>query len=511
LGKVKEEHTNMTNIHFDAYDWLGQVAQEFQDKHDVYTIVRLQYKRSGRVIYKNTRLDGVSESEMEGVGVQLFTRDGESVLGSSNEVTREEILSLLDRSLKVLNSSRGQVEGHNTEIWSTPFLSERRIVETPYSLDIVGFGAIKERLLRHHEVMLSVDDTHLGDLSQTSLINIIEEEWRIFRGDGSSVHWNVPRSLLYDTFTVRRGGGVSATRCNSHERDLRVLMDDDLLQSFEHQARRYRRMAFDLRGAPRITGGHYKIVIDPALAKGLAHEAFGHAAESDAIRFHSILGQDEKFRSGIKVCRDNISIVDSSVEGDWAYAPFSSNGLARKAVRIIDRGVLRASLGDVYSAQEIGCEVTGASRLESYGDVPLPRMSNIRLEIADPLPWPDVSDRDPVKLHDYLRDRGLIKADEEILYLSGYRGGQVNPKLGDYVFNCQAIYKFHNGETRLHQPGLFSGKVLETLESIKIGIGPSLIHHSGTCGKAGQGVPSSGGGPLFTIIDKHPAIHIGGK
>lgn len=501
----------MTNIHFDGMDWLGPCAQVFQEKNDVYTIIRLQYKRNGRVIYKNSRLDTVSESEMEGVGVQLFTRDGESVIGSSNEVTEDEVRALLDRSLKVLRSSGGQIEGKNKEIWSVPKFNERRIVETPFSLDEVGFDTIKEKLLEHHKVMATVDESYEGDLSLTSFVACIEEEWRIVRGDGSSVHWNVPRCMLFDSFTVRRGGGASATRANYHERDLRVLLDPKHLEEYRASAYRFRRMAYDLRGAPRIKGGQYKIVIDPALAKGLAHEAFGHAAESDAIRFHSILGENEKFRVGLPVCDEKISIVDSSVEGDWAYAPFSSNGLPRESVSIIDKGILKASLADVYSAREIGCDITGASRLESYGDVPIPRMSNIRLEISDPLPWDNPNDRAPEKLHRYLKDRELINSDEEVLYLSGYRGGQVNPKLGDYVFNCQAIYKFHGGETTLHQPGLFSGKVLETLESIKLGIGPNSIHHSGTCGKAGQGVPSSGGGPLFTIIDKHPAIHIGGK
>jgi TldD protein len=507
--KVKTEQ--MTNIHFDEFAWLGALAKEFQGQHDVYTIIRLQYMRSGRVVYKNSRLDAVSETEMEGVGVQLFTRDGESVLGSSNEVTKAEISALLERSLAVLRSAAGKVEGHNQEIWSIPQFNERKIVETPYSLNKLGFESLKAKLLSHHEEMAKVDESCEGELSLTSMVALVEEEWRIVRGDGSCVHWNVPRCMLYDGFTVRKGDGVSATRYNVHERDLRVLFDEDIRQGYIKQAHRYRRMAFDLRGAPRINGGHYKIVIDPALAKGLAHEAFGHAAESDAVRFHSILGAKEKFRAGLRVCDESISIVDSSVEGDWAYAPFSSNGLPRTSVSIIDKGILKSSLADVYSAREIGCEMTGASRLESYGDVPIPRMSNIRLEIENPLPWENPEDRRPERLHAFLLDQKLMAADEDVLYLSGYRGGQVNPKLGDYVFNCHAIFRFYKGETTLHQPGLFSGKVLETLESIKVGIGPNSVHHLGTCGKAGQGVPSSGGGPLFTLIEKHEAIHIGGK
>lgn len=500
------------SLRFVDHDWLLEFIRDFQERTGVFTIARLQYMKTGRVTYKNGRLDNVSESDSEGIGIQLFSAEGESVLGSSNQVTPEEIAALTGQCLTVLRSSGGYVEGKNIEIWRAPKLVEQTIVDTPMSLDRLGLGALREQLLEHHNSMRSLENGDIPDeLSVTTTAVSINEEWRILRGDGGDVHWNVPRFALIDGFTVRRDGKACSTRTNVHERDMRPLFDDEARTVYQKNALRFRQLALDLQGAEPIPGGNYKIVIDAILAKGLAHEAFGHAAESDAVRFHSILGEGEKYRTGLKICKDTISIVDSSVEGDWAYAPYSSNGLRRQAVEIVKDGILAKSLADVYSANEIGVEVTGASRLESYGHTPIPRMSNIRLEIADALPWDDPTDMDPEKLHKFLLDQGLMKDEDEVLFLTGYRGGQVNPKMGDYVFNCQAIYRFHKGQTSLHQPALFSGKILETLESITAGIGPMLIHHMGTCGKAGQGVPSSGGGPVFTVIEKHPAIHIGGK
>lgn len=496
--------------HLDAAPWAADLARAFQEEHGVYTILRLQYKRPTVIAFKNGRLDSVQESESEGAGVQLFNREGESVIGSTNDVTEPEVAALLRRSLAVLRSSKGRLKGRNTEIWSAPKLERRRILSPERRFDAIGLTACREALREHHERMRQAPEG-AEDLSVASTILNIEEEWRILRGDGSALHWNVPRFALIDSFTVRRDGRASQTRTNIHGGDLSPLFDDATRERFEDEARRYRDLAFALQGAPRVSGGSYKIVIDAILAKGLAHEAFGHAAESDAIRFQSILGEDERFRTGLKVCKESISIIDESIEGDWAYAPYSANGLERAPVAIVKNGVLQASLADVYTAESIGVAPTGAARLESYGDTPIPRMSNIRLDIADALPWEDPRDSDPEKLHRYLLDKGLMEAEEEVLFLTGYTGGQVNPKLGDYVFNCQAIYRFKDGNTTLHQPGLFSGKVLETLESITAGIGPLRIHHLGTCGKAGQGVPSSGGGPLFTVIDKHPHINIGGR
>jgi TldD protein len=139
-------------------------------------------------------------------------------------------------------------------------------------------------------------------------------------------------------------------------------------------------------------------------------------------------------------------------------------------------------------------------------------MSNIRIEIDGVVPWPkDASDTTPEELHRLLLDRGLMSSGEEVLYLSGYRGGQVNPKVGEYVFNCQAIYRMKDGATTLHEPAIFSGKVLSTLGAIRAGIGDPVIDRLGTCGKQGQSVPSSGGGPAFTLIEPCQDAVIGGR
>ena len=37
-----------------------------------------------------------------------------------------------------------------------------------------------------------------------------------------------------------------------------------------------------------------------------------------------------------------------------------------------------------------------------------------------------------------------------------------------------------------------------------------MIDAMGTCGKAGQAVPSSGGGNMFLVIDRNDEIMIGG-
>src|SRR5207247_4113100 len=80
--------------------------------------------------------------------------------------------------------------------------------------------------------------------------------------------------------------------------------------------------ALGLRGAGRYPAGTYPLLIDYALAKGLAHEAFGHAAEADSFR-SSVLAREGRIRSGERVGREIVSVIDEPVPGDHADHPMA--------------------------------------------------------------------------------------------------------------------------------------------------------------------------------------------
>ena len=273
-----------------------------------------------------------------------------------------------------------------------------------------------------------------------------------------------------------------------------MLLSELFQERLELRVKKSAGLAQQLVNAPQIKGGNYKLVIDYALAKGLAHEAFGHASETDGMET-SILGKAGKMRLGENMAASMVTITDGPVLGDYAYQPFSANGMPRQTIDILKDGVLQAGLGDLFSAGKAGVPISGAERIESYRNLPLPRMTNIRITVKDPVPFETRFELvTPQELRETLIQSGLLKEGEPALYLAGYKGGQVNPKEGDFVFNCVAIYDLSQPDLPLYQPAIFSGKVLAALHSILGGLGPLHLDAMGHCGKGGQSVPSSARG-----------------
>jgi TldD protein len=168
-------------------------------------------------------------------------------------------------------------------------------------------------------------------------------------------------------------------------------------------------------------------------------------------------------------------------------------------------------LGDLFSAGKAGVPISGAERIESYRNLPLPRMTNIRITVKEPASLDTRFELvTPEELREALLKNGFLKEGEPALYLAGYKGGQVNPKDGDFVFNCVAIYDLSDPKLTLYQPAIFSGKVLAALHSILGGLGPVHLDAMGHCGKGGQSVPSSGGAHSFVVIDRNDNVTIGG-
>ena len=278
------------------------------------------------------------------------------------------------------------------------------------------------------------------------------DAWRIRRSDGTDVLFAMPRCALSLRATSSGDGerhGVSAP-CFAPGR---ICSMTPLPSGFLASRGEAARLARVLPDAPTHPAGSFPLVIDYALAKGLAHEAFGHASEADGFR-SSILAREGRFRCGDRVGAENVSIIDEPVADDHAWQPFSANGLRRLRATLVDRGRLADGLSDPWSAGPGGVKLTGAARAESFRSAPQPRMTNIRIEVADPLAAPgEFEDYGPEQVRDLLAGAGVFERHSSLAFLSGYTGGQVNTATGDFAFHCKAIYRLSADDVTLYQAG----------------------------------------------------------
>ncbi|MDE7223282.1 MAG: TldD/PmbA family protein, partial [Acetatifactor sp.] len=128
------------------------------------------------------------------------------------------------------------------------------------------------------------------------------------------------------------------------------------------------------RNAVDIQPGDYICVMAPAATALFTHESFGHKSESDYMLSDRTL--QEEWVLGKKVGNEKVSICDNGNMGHNGYTPYDDEGNEARETWLIREGVLTGRLHDSKSASVLGEEVTGNSRADSYGAVPLVRMTN---------------------------------------------------------------------------------------------------------------------------------------
>jgi TldD protein len=493
-------------MRIDHYDSVANVCKEIGKTTDLYFIARIQNRKDLTIRVNNGKLEEVNTGTLAGMGIQVFNPRGYMGFAASDQLSEDIAAELFHKAAFLAGQSEAFGGEPNQEVLKLKPLQQRIELQSEFPYGSLSLEEIEERVTGLNSEIAVIDPR----LSVQSLLRLTDEEWRVIRADGTDVSFNTPRAFIYHIITAKSGSETATTIANLPGRDLEIIISETYLNRLRWRAQNAAALALKLLAAKNFPGGNYKLVIDYPLAKGLAHEAFGHAVETDGLE-RSILGENGRLKTGILVANPKLSIIDQPVEGDYAYQPISAMGTKREKVTIVDHGRLMGGLADIFSAAGAGVPATGAERVENFFHLPIARMSNIRIEVDNPVELDrEFESATPSDVYRILQQHNLMKSGETVLLLTGYQGGQVNPAFGDFVFHCSGIYILGE-EPVLYKPAIFSGKILSVLNSISGAIGPLQIDAMGTCGKMGQSVPSSGGAHYFLIIEKNSEIMVGGE
>lgn len=489
----------------DALDALASELTGAARARGAFLVWRAQASRAARVLVRAGRVEEAVVSASSGQGLHAIFENGRSAFGSRDDLQDEPARTLLDRTLAAAGAAAALGVPEASFEPAAPVVA-RDVPDGLGAFDRIDLPRATERLI---ELERAIEAACPG-VTVTLAYQAVADGWRIARSDGADVRFAVPRCTM--RASISSSGDARHTVGAALASPAPAMFDDPRsVDAFLKRAHEAARLAKALPSAPPHPAGSFPLVIDYALAKGLAHEAFGHASEADGFR-SSVLARDGRFRSGEIVGPSHVSIVDEPVRGDFAWQPFSATGSPRLRATIVDHGRLDDALTDPWSARAAGTRLTSADRAESFRSAPLPRMTNIRIELDQPLPAPgEFEDYTPERVRDLLSDAGVLRRYPRVAFLSGYSGGQVNPPTGDFVFNCKAIYALTDGGVTLHKPAIFSGSMFGALQAIREGFGPLKLDAIGSCGKWGQNVPSSGGSHYFLVLDPTDGVRLGGR
>lgn len=225
--------------------------------------------------------------------------------------------------------------------------------------------------------------------------------------------------------------------------------------------------------------GKMPVVLSGEAGGTMIHEACGHALEGDIVYKDYSLFKD---KIGEEVASSAINLIDdATIKDAFGSYKYDDEGTPSQRTTLIENGILKAYLSDVFCNKMWGLPLTGNGRRESYMRPPTARMSNTFL-----LPGSE----EPEK---------IISRVQYGLFAKKMGGGETNPTSGDFVFHVDEGYLIEDGEVTVPVKGaILVGNSAQVLKNT-LAVGNDLGFDVGLCGKNGQYVPVTDGQPTILI------------
>ncbi len=176
-------------------------------------------------------------------------------------------------------------------------------------------------------------------------------------------------------------------------------------------------------GSRKAETSSVPIVFDPEAGRAIVGMVFSVANGSSFYRKSSYLIG----REGGPIASELVTITDDPlIPRAPGSRPFDGDGLPTRRNTLVDRGVLRSVLCDVYSARELGRRATGSAG-RGTGSSPGPTTSNLVMQPGD------------------VSREQLLASTQRGLYVTSMMGFGFNPVTGDFSRGASGFW-IENGE-----------------------------------------------------------------
>lgn len=425
-----------------------------------YADARLEKRVSSTIRISDKEVDATSGS-ISGISVRVLKNKSWG-FASSNSVSMESFELLLKKAEKLAAVSSGKARLADAKIKDAKARAK--------SKDNIGIS-MEEKI-----GMLKDAAKHIEGRRVKNRIVSISDEFStttFMNSDGITVEQDQSYTYLNCTAIAKKGSLIQrgAERC--------ARVDGYKKITFHKCAEEAGNKAERLLDSEAPPAGRMIAVLDPEMTGVFSHEALGHASEADAVaEKESILCG----KLGKRIGNGLVTIFDDPTANDFGFYAYDDEGVEARKTTLVKNGMLKGYLSSRETCEETGVTANGHARAEDYSHVPIVRMGNTFFK-------PGKSSREDV--FDV----------KDGIYLKGMKGGSVDIFAGGFMFKADEAYEIRDGELgKLYRDTAISGNIMETLKNVEA-VGKDFGTSPGFCGKGGQQVPVSDGGPHIRIKD----------
>jgi TldD protein len=428
----------------------------------------LEYRQSEMLLFDNGRLKQATYDTSHGFGLRAVK---DEAVGYAHATDVSE--AALARAADAVRAVKG---GYSGEFADAPARTNARLYTDDNPLAAPGFDA-KVKLLQDIDGYARGKDERVRQVSASvaaswQIVEIMRPDGEIYRDIRPLVRVNV--SVVVGQGDRQESGSHGYGGREGYARFVtagawRGAVDDAVRQAL-----------LNLESVP-APAGEMDVVLGPGWPGVMLHEAIGHGLEGDFNRkgtsaFAGLMGQ--------QVAARGVTVVDDGTIGDRRGSlSIDDEGTPTNRTVLIEDGILVGYMQDRQNARLMDMRPTGNGRRESYGHVPMPRMTNTYMLAGA---------REPGE---------IIASVKHGIYAVNFGGGQVDITSGKYVFQCTEAYRIDDGKVGAPLKGaMLIGNGPTDLHRISmIGNDLTLDEGIGTCGKNGQGVPVGVGQPTLRM------------
>ncbi len=450
-----------------AVDNCTKLGAEFAD-------VRLESVSGVSVVVMDGKTKTVTSRIESGCGVRAFSKGGWG-FAVCNSLDRRDVLDASEKAVRLAKVSRERAKVQ-FEMKPTPTVrtkSRYACRTAPSSVPMeekLSFALALDESMRSHDPRISSRNTRYEDFegdrvvanSFGSLVGT-KEFWTI----ASCAAWGRSDGVV-------QRGHHSVGNVGGYE-----LMRTEVAATVGEEAAA---QAIRLLDSKPVPAGKFTCILDNQMTGLLAHEAFGHACEADAVLAGASVLEGLE---GTKVANECVTLVDDpTIPDTFGFFPYDWEGVQATRHVLIERGVLKGFMHNLETSSRMATPANGASRAESYYNPPIIRMSNTFIEAGD------------------VKKDELIGDTRSGLLIRGGQYGYVEPAKGQFMFKCDEAYEIRNGELgQRYRDAILTGIILEVLNNIT-GIADDFrLVDPGYCGKSGQDARTTDGGPHVRVED----------